>query len=99
MTSNSRIDKAADTLWKEQSEENWEALAGALKGSSVKYYKVVFANEGKLSKMQDLTKSFVDLYDAKYKQVTKVPLFKKDGKRVRGATIYLTGLQVSNRAD
>lgn len=94
-----KIQAAADRLWKEQSDSNWDTFASALKGSGIKYYKVVFANEGKLNKMQDITKSYANLYDAKYGLVAKVPIFMKDGKRIRGATIYLTGLQVSNKDD
>lgn len=90
------IEAAAEKLWKEQSDSNWDSFASALKKSNVAYYKIVFANEGKLNKMQDLTKSFAELYDAKYKRVAKVPIFKKEGKKVRGATIYLMGLQVYN---
>lgn len=86
----------AESLWKEPTDKNWKAFAAMLKGSRAKYYKIVFANEGKLNKMQDLTKSFAELYDAEYRLVTKVPIFKKDGKKLRGATIYLTGLQVLN---
>ena len=99
MARNSMIQGAVDALWKEQNEKNWKNMASALKNSSVMYYRVVFANQGKLNKMQDLTKSFANLYDAKYKMVAKVPIFMKVKNKVRGATIYLTGLQVLNRND
>jgi predicted phage-related endonuclease len=79
-------------LWKEQTKKNWEAFAKAIDKSPIEYYKIVFANEGKLNKMQDLTKSYAELYDAKHKIVTKVPVFMKTGKKVDGATIYLVGL-------
>ncbi len=97
MAGNSKLEKAAEELWREQSDEKWGEFAGALVGSNAAYYKVVFANEGKLSKMQDLTKSYAEIYDAEYKPITKVPIVKKEGKKVRGATIYLMGLQVSNK--
>ena len=97
MASNSRLKDAADALWKEQSEDKWREFAKALNSSNAIYYKIVFADEGKLSKMQDLTKSYAELYDAKYKPIAKVPIVKNEGKTVRGATIYLMGLQVSNR--
>ncbi len=95
---NSKVVDVADALWKEKSEDRWREFAEALKGSGVRYYKVVFADEGKLTRMQDLTKSYAQLYDADYKTVTKVPLFMKQGKGIRGATKYLIGLQVSNKA-
>ncbi len=82
----------AGKLWKEPSKKNWETFAKALGKSPIEYYKIVFANEGKLNKMQDLTKSYAELYDSKHKVVTKVPIFIKNGKKVDGATIYLMGL-------
>ena len=94
----SKIEPLVAKLWDDPSEKNWKTFAAALKKSDIKYYKIIFANEGKLNKMQDITKSVAELYDAKYKLITKVPIFKKEGKRTRGATIYLTGLQVSNKA-
>jgi hypothetical protein len=98
MTSDSKFKEAADALWKEQSEDRWMEFAKALEGSNAAYYKVVFANEGKLSRMQDLTKSYAEIYDKEYRPITKVPIVKKEGKKVRGATIYLMGLRVSNKA-
>ncbi len=99
MAGNSKIQRAADLLWKEQNEDNWKNLADSLEKGRARYYRVVFANEGKLNKMQDLTKSFANLYDAKYNLIAKVPIFMRDKARVRGATIYLSGLQVLNKDD
>jgi len=82
----------AGKLWREQSKKNWEVFAKALDKSPVEHYKIVFANEGKLNRMQDLTKSYAELYDAKHKVVTKVPIFMKNGKKIDGATIFLVGL-------
>lgn len=93
------IKEIAGTLWKAPTEQNWEKFSKALRGSGVVYYKTMFANEGKLSKMQDLTKSSVQLYDSKFRPITKVPMFKKEGKSLRGATKYLEGLKVSNLVD
>ncbi len=90
---------AADALWRDQSEENWKRFSGALRRSSIRYYRIIFANGGRLNRMQDLTKSHIELYDSKHTIVTKVPLSLREGKRVRGATIYLSGLQVWNTAD
>ena len=99
MQNNSKLQDAAKSLWSEQSEKNWKAFGAALKNSNVRYYRIIFANEGHLNKMQDLTKSFAELYDARYKLVTKVPIFKSEKNRIRGATIYLSGLQVANGVD
>ncbi len=69
----------------------------SLKKSGIKYYKIIFANGGKLNRMQDITKSVAKLYDSRYNLVTKVPLFVRNGKEIAGATIYLVGLSVCNR--
>ncbi len=92
MPKTDQIVDIAGKIWKDQSRKNWEAFAKAVGKSPVEYYKIVFANEGKLNKMQDLTKSYAELYDAKHKIVAKVPIFMKTGKRIDGATTYLIGL-------
>lgn len=94
---NEEVGRLAKVLFKEQSEKNWGMIQKALEKSTIKYYRVVWANEGKLNKMQDLTKSVAELYDSKYKVIAKIPIFLKNGKRLRGATKYLIGLQVLNR--
>ncbi len=94
---NSDVERLAKALFKEQSEKNWGLFPIALKKSTVKYYRIVWANEGKLNKMQDLTKSFAELYDSKFKMIAEVPIFVKTGKKLRGATKYLIGLEVLNR--
>src|SRR5271155_3747807 len=96
MVESKKITNIVEKLWKEPVEKNWKAFASSLKKSGIKNYRVNFQNEGKLNKVQDLAKSFVELYDAKYKLVAKVPVFMKNGKKLTGATIYLMGLQVVN---
>ncbi len=91
------FDDTVKALWKNQSKANWEKLRRALKTGGVKYYAVAF-EKGKLNKTQDLTKSYAELYDAKERPVGRVPIFIKEGKGVRGATIYLTGLLNTRRA-
>ena len=90
------ISEIAGALWKTQGKEQWERFAKGLKGSGLKYYRVVYANK-RLTKAQDLTKSYVELYDAKQKLVTKAPLFEKRGAKVSGATYYLKGLLTINK--
>jgi hypothetical protein len=94
-----KIVKLSEILWKDQSGKNWDAVPAALKKSTIKYYRIVWANGGKLNKMQDLRKSFANLYDSKYEFIAKLPIFMTNGKKIRGATKYLIGLQVSNKAD
>ncbi|MDE1856336.1 MAG: hypothetical protein KGH49_03840 [Candidatus Micrarchaeota archaeon] len=91
------FNQIAENLWKDQSEKNWEALAGSLKKSNVRYYKVFFEKKSKLNKIEDLRKSYARLYDSKYKSVAKIPIFKKGKKGIEGATIYLKGLLINNR--
>ncbi len=90
------IQEISDKLWDNPEEKNWKLLSGSLKKAGIAYYKTVY-NKGKLKNTQDLKKSYVELYDKKAKPVTKVPLFMKKGKELRGATIYLKGLQVNNK--
>ena len=85
---------ASDALWKSPSKVNWEKFSKLLKGRAV-YYRVIFEH-GKIKKNEDITKSFVEIWDSKRNVVCKVPLFLKDGRNIVGATIYLKGLQILN---
>ncbi|MFP3278240.1 MAG: hypothetical protein RXO43_01595 [Candidatus Micrarchaeota archaeon] len=92
---NDEIIKIADMLQKEPNETNWEKFAKALKKSGIKYYRIVYVS---LKNAEDLTRSYAELFDAKGKLVTKVPIFKRGkGKKVEGATIYLKGLLNINK--
>ena len=86
----------SDRLWDNPEEKNWKSLASSLKASGIVYYRPVYG-KGKLKNTQDLKKSYIELYDKKAKLVTKVPLFMKNGKELRGATIYLKGLSINNK--
>jgi hypothetical protein len=90
------IQEISDELWENPEEKNWKLLSASLKKSGIAYYRTVY-NKGKLKNTQDLKKSYAELYDSKAKLVTKVPLFMKKGKEMRGATIYLKGLQINNK--
>ncbi len=92
-----KIKEVVEELWNDPQAKNWEKFSKSLKGSGIKYYKVVFERENKLRKLDDLRDSYVALYDGKSKQIYKVPLIKKDGKKLRGATIYLKGLLNLNK--
>ncbi|MDE1846935.1 MAG: hypothetical protein KGH52_02645 [Candidatus Micrarchaeota archaeon] len=94
---NENIRKASEALWKDQSDKNWGAFSGTIKKSNARYYRVFFEKEAKLKKTEDLRKSFAEIYDAKYRPIARVPIFKGKGKNIEGATIYLKGLQVNNR--
>ncbi|MDE1846120.1 MAG: hypothetical protein KGH53_02475 [Candidatus Micrarchaeota archaeon] len=95
--SKQNFNEIAQRLWKDQSEDNWKELAASLKKDNVKYYKVFFEKKSKLNKIEDLRKSYAQLYDSKYRSVAKVPIFKKGKNGMEGATIYLKGLMVNNK--
>lgn len=94
MADNTKI--IADKLWKDPSSKNWDSFASALKKSDIKYYKVVY-EKGKIANKEDLRDSYAELYDSKSRPAAKVPIYKKDGAKIRGATIYLTGLLNINK--
>ena len=94
---NDNIKVIADKLWKEQSEANWEKLSDSLKKNRIAYYKVFFEKKSGIRKIEDLRKSYAQLYDSKYKTVAKIPIFKKNKLGMEGATIYLKGLLINNR--
>lgn len=97
MVKDSVLKEAADRLWSDQSEENWESFAIALKTSSATRYKTIY-EPGKLKSMQDLKKSFAQIYDSKLKLITKVPIYKLVDGKMYGATIYLKELKIKNKA-
>jgi len=93
------IAKIAEQLWKDPNEKNWEAFTRALKKSQIKYYQTVYIND-KIRRLRDLKQSYAELYDGKYRVVTKVPVYKKASKGgIEGATIYLMGLLNANKVD
>ncbi len=85
----------AEALNGDPSEKNWKRLSSSLSGAGVAYYKVFF-EKGKLKNTEDLRNSYATLYDRKKKLVAKIPVFKKSGKGIEGATIYLKGLSILN---
>ena len=90
------IKKIAEELRKEQSEKNWKELRKALKDSKIRHYKTVYS-KGKLAKKEDLRTAYVELYDAKEIEIARIPIFKKERGKIRGATIYLKGLTNINK--
>lgn len=94
-----RFEKAAEALNKNPTEANWKAFARELKGSGLKYYKTVYAND-KIKRLKDLKDSYAILYDGKYRVVTKVPVYRKlQSGEIGGALEYLAGLLNANKVD
>jgi hypothetical protein len=89
------IELIASELWRDPSKKNWEKLSSALNKNGITYYKIFF-EKGKLKKTEDLRNSYMELYNKKEKLVAKIPIFKKEGKGIEGATIYLRGLLILN---
>jgi len=89
------MENVGKLLWENPSEKNWKTLASSLKKGGIVYYRVFF-EKGKLNKTQDLRRSYAGLYDKKENLVAKIPIFKREGKRIEGATIYLKGLLILN---
>lgn len=86
-----------DALWKNPEPKNWERLSSSLGKGKIKYYKVFYEKANKLKKIDDLKDSYIGIYTGDMKSSYKVPLFKKEGKGIRGATIYLKGLLNLNK--
>ncbi len=87
-----KFEDTVEKLNKDPSDQAWGAFAKELGKSKAKYYKTFYPP--KIKKMQDLVKSYVILYDAKYTILAKLPVYKKGTKgRIEGALIYLKGLE------
>jgi len=86
-----------EELWKDPQTRNWERLSSAIDKSDIKYYKVFYEKDNKLRNVDDLKDSYIQIYSANMKSVYKVPLFKKEGRKIRGATIYLKKLLNLNK--
>jgi len=89
----SNMENAAEALWKDQSEDSWVKFSKALEKSDAKYYKIFYET---LKNSEDLTKSFARLYDSKMRPIAKIPIIRRKGKSIEGATIYLKNLKIAN---
>lgn len=76
-------------------EKNWSLFKQRAKKDKAKYYYVIYPKEVKDS--LNLRKAYAVIYDNRYKQLYKVPIIKTTGKGIRGATIYLEGLEVNRK--
>ncbi len=92
------IGEIAGALWKAPVKANWEKFVKALPKSGLKYYRVVF-KKGKIKRIGDIVEDYAELYDAKQKLVTKIPIYEKVGNKVTGATYYMKGLLTINKVE
>ncbi|MCL4373624.1 MAG: hypothetical protein M1360_01235 [Candidatus Marsarchaeota archaeon] len=90
------LDAIASALWSNPSDDNWKLLYNALKGSNARYYKIFYES---LKNREDLTKSFARLYDSRLRPIARIPIIRRKGKGVEGATIYLKDLKNANIFD
>jgi len=91
------LENEAKILWEDPSEENWNKFREILKRSKAKYYRVKY--EKSLGTTEDLRKSYAEIFDSKYNIIAKVPIFKKVGSKIEGATINLEGLLNANKPE
>lgn len=96
MANDAPLKEISKLLWTEPSEKNWKLFASALKKSSVKRYRIVY-EPGHLKTLQDLKKSYAELYTQNHKLVAKAPIFKLVDKKMLGTTIYLKDLLIINK--
>ena len=81
-------------LQENPTEENWKrARAKILKEG--RYYYAFYPNgiQGSMS----LKGAYAVIYDARMKSLYSVPVIKRVGKGVEGATIYLKGLHINRK--
>jgi hypothetical protein len=74
------------------SEENWKkASAKILKEG--KYYYAFYPNgiQGSMS----LKGAYAVIYDGRMRSLYNIPVTKRVGKRIEGATVYLKGLEIN----
>lgn len=74
------------------SEQNWKAAQKKILKEG-KYYYTFYPKSVQAS--MSLKGAYVVIYDKKYKSLYKIPIFKKVGKEIEGATWYLKGLEIN----
>lgn len=84
--------KIQDNIWKNPIEDNWKKMIVALKKDSARYYKVIYSHKD-LKKSDDLTESFVEIYNGKLNRIAKLPLFEKKGRQLVGSMEFLKWLK------
>jgi hypothetical protein len=95
-TSAKKVSKAKTDLISQleasPTEANWKKAVPKLLKEG-KYYYVFYPKEVKAS--MNLTEAYAVIYDKKYKSLYKIPIIKKVGKEIEGATWYLKGLEIN----
>ncbi len=89
------IDSAVANLNANPTKENWEAFRKLLLKSGAKYYKVFYPK--KLESKKELEYAYAVIYNSRYRQMFRVPVFMRSGKSIEGATIYFKELLNTNK--
>ncbi|MDE1865030.1 MAG: hypothetical protein KGH94_00100 [Candidatus Micrarchaeota archaeon] len=74
------------------SEENWKKAREKILKEGKYYY--TFYPDGVQGSMS-LKGAYVIIYDKNHKNLYKIPISKKAGKKIEGATWYLKGLEIN----
>lgn len=92
-----RVDQGiVEGLWKNPRAEQWDRFAQLLSESGARYYRIFFP--AGLENSSALRDSYAMVYDGGYRPMFKIPIMKRSGKTVEGATIYLKALDLNRKA-
>ncbi len=94
-SADTNLDRAIEALNAKPSAENWKNALGAIKKSKAKYYRIFY--EKGLKNTDNLKNAYAIIYDASYKRLFRIPVIEMEGKGIKGATKYLTGLKINNK--
>ncbi len=86
------VKRSSEMLRNLPTEDNWTEFERAYRACGARYYKIYYVT-GKLNSSQDLTSSYVELFDAEKKLIATAPVFKRSENRVEGALSHLAGLR------
>jgi hypothetical protein len=75
-------------------EENWKRARAKILKEGKYYY--AFYPQGIRGAMS-LKGAYTVIYDSKFKSLYKIPIIKRLGKGIEGATWYLKGLEINRR--
>jgi hypothetical protein len=90
------IETAVVALKSKPTRANWERFSKALKTSDIRYYSIKF-DRSRVNSREDLRKAHAELYGASERLAYDIPIVIEEGRKIRGATIYLKGLLNLNK--
>ena len=78
-------------LRKDPSSKLWIEFSEQLRQTEIKHYRISYS-KGKVDSEEDLITSYISLLDKDGEEVSKIPIYLREGTHVRGALYYLRGL-------